>query len=100
MGVAYDTFWHLNPTRMKPIEKAYEMQIEAKQAKANLDAWLTGLYNSHAIASVLNSKNKYPKKPFDIFGKEKPKTPEQEAEEFKEYVRLKALKRKQLEAMG
>lgn len=100
MGVSYETFWHLNPRKLKPIEKAYEMKMESRQAQMNLESWLQGLYVQNAVASVLAKNAKYPKKPFDLFGKEKKKTPEQEAEEFKEYVQQMAIKRKAIKAMG
>lgn len=100
MGVAYETFWHLNPRKMKPIEKAYEMKMEARQNQMNLEGWLDGLYIQNAIASVMSKNAKYPKKPFDMFGTTKPKTPEEEAEEFKRYVEDMAMKRKAIKAMG
>jgi hypothetical protein len=100
MGISYETFWHLNPKKMKPIEKAYEMKMESQQAQMNLEAWLDGLYVQNAVASVLAKNAKYPKKPFELFGAEKKKTPEEEAEEFKRYVEDMAIKRKAIKAMG
>ena len=100
MHVPYDVFWHLNPKKLKPFEKAYEMEMDSRQSASNLNAWIQGMYIQHAIASVLGRNNKYPTKPFDLFGKAKPKTPEQEAEEFKEYAQQMAIKRKALKAMG
>ncbi len=100
MGVPYDTFWHLNPKRMKPIEKAYEMKLEARQNQMNLEAWLFGLYNQNAIASVMGKNNKYPKKPHEMFGTQKKKTPQEEAEEFKRYMEDFAIRRKAAEALG
>lgn len=85
MGVEYSVFWTLNPKKLKPFEKAYSMKLEAKQNRMNLDNWLQGLYNQHAIASVLSKRAKYPQKPFDLFGTSK-KTPQQEADEFMRFM--------------
>ena len=86
MGIPYDTFWHLNPKRMKPIEKAYEMKMDGQQNRMNLEAWVNGLYVQHAIASVLSKRAKYPAKPLELFGKEKPKSPQEEADAFKRFM--------------
>ena len=86
MHVPYDTFWHLNPRKLKPFEKAYEMELESRQNAENLKAWLNGLYNQNAVASVLSKGAKYPKKPFEIFGVKK-KTAIEEGNEFERYVK-------------
>lgn len=85
MGVPYDTFWHLNPKKLKPIEKAYELKLEAQQNRMNLEAWIFGLYNQHAVASVLSKSAKYPQKPLELFGTKK-KTPQEEADEFMRFM--------------
>ena len=86
MHVPYDVFWHLNPKKLKPFEKAYETELEARQTRMNLDAWLHGLYIQHAVASVMSKSAKYPQKPFDIFGTQKKKTPQEEADEFMRFM--------------
>ena len=100
MHVPYELFWHLNPRKLKPFEKAYEMEIESRQNSMNLESWLNGLYNQNAVASVFSKNAKYPTKPFDIFGKQKAKTPEEEFEEFKMYAEQMAIKRKAAKALG
>lgn len=100
MHVPWETFWHLNPKKLKPFEKAYEMEMDSRQRAANLNAWIQGMYEQHAIASIFGKNAKYPSKPFDLFSDAKPKTPEQEAEEFKEYVQQMAIKRKAVKALG
>ncbi len=99
MHVPYDTFWHLNPRKLKPFEKAYEMEMDSRQNAKNLEAWLNGLYNQNAVASVLSKNAKYPKKPFDIFGKQKAKTPEEEAADFKFYAEQMAARIKAAKAL-
>ena len=99
MHVPYELFWHLNPRKLKPFEKAYEMEVESKQNAMNLEAWLNGLYNQNAVASVLSKNANYPTKPFEIFGKQKKKTPEEEAEEFRFYAEQMAIRRKAAKAM-
>ncbi len=86
MHVPYDVFWHLNPRKLKPFEKAYEMDMDSRQNATNLEAWLYGLYNQHAIASVLAKNTKYPKKPFDLFDGKQKKTAVEEGRDFEKYV--------------
>ena len=100
MGVPYDTFWHLNPSKLKPIEKAYEMKMESVHNRMNLEAWVNGLYVQNAVSSIFGKNNKYPTKPYDIFGTEKTLTPEEEFEAFKRYAEDFAMRKKATEAMG
>lgn len=86
MHIPYETFWKLNPTRMKPIERAYELEQEGQQKRLNLAAWISGLYVQRAVASVLSKGARYPAKPIDIFGKEQKLSPEQEADAFKRFM--------------
>lgn len=86
MHVPYEVFWHLNPRKLKPYEKAYEMEMESRQNAMNLEAWLNGLYNQNAVASVFSKNAKYPKKPFDLFGGRK-KTVQEEGMDFERYVK-------------
>lgn len=85
MHVPYEVFWHLNPHKLKPYEKAYEMEMESRQNAMNLEAWLHGLYNQNAVASVFSKSAKYPKKPFDMFSG-KTKTAQEEGMDFERYV--------------
>lgn len=84
MHVSYETFWHLNPRKLKPFEKAYEEQMKTEQERMNLTAWLNGLYVQNAIASVFNKKAKYPSKPFNLSGHKK--TAKEEGMDFERYV--------------
>jgi hypothetical protein len=70
---------------MKPIERAYELKLESQQNRMNLEAWIFGLYNQHAVASVLSKNAKYPQKPLEIFGTKK-KSPQEEADEFMRFM--------------
>lgn len=93
MHVPYEIFWHLNPRKLKPFEKAYELEMEAKQNAENLKAWLNGLYNQNAVASVFSKNAKYPKKPFELFGVKK-KTAQEEGMDFERYVQQFNARRK------
>lgn len=75
----------MNPRKLKPFEKAYEMELESRQSSMNLKAWLEGLYVQNAVASVLSKGAKYPKKPFELFGGKK-KTAQEEGMDFERYV--------------
>jgi len=86
MHVSYEVFWTLNPRKLKPFQKAYEMELESRQNAKNLEAWLYGLYNQNAIASVLCKNSKYPSKPFQMMNGRK-KTVQEEGMDFERYVR-------------
>ena len=61
------------------------MEMESKQNAMNLEAWLHGMYFSHAVASVMSKSAKYPKKPFELFSNHK-KTAQEEGMDFERYV--------------
>ena len=69
------------------------MEIESRQNAENLKAWLNGLYNQNAVASIFSKSAKYPKKPFELFGGKK-KTVQEEGMEFEKYVKLFNARRK------
>lgn len=66
IGVDYDTFWTLNPRKLKFIIKGFEKREEFEAKKADRVAWLQGVYFASAIGSVLNGKKYYPKQPFSM----------------------------------
>lgn len=49
----------------------YEMQKKRDLMSRDYENWLLGMYIQASIASVLDSKNKYPEKPFLIDSKNK-----------------------------
>lgn len=59
IGVEYNLFWTLNPKSLSPFIKAFELQ----QINEDRLCWQSGLYIRLAIASVMDSKVKYPSKP-------------------------------------
>lgn len=67
IGVPYDLFWHLNPTKLKPFMDAYHR----KQREIDAQMWYMGQYVMSALnATVLNAfrdkgaeKGEYFKKP-------------------------------------
>lgn len=51
IGVPYDLFWHLNPTKLKPFMDAYHR----KQREIDAQMWYMGQYFMKALdATVLN----------------------------------------------
>ena len=86
MGISYETFWHLNPKKLQPFEKAMELKQKASQNKLNLTGWVHGLYVQHAIASCLSNGAKYPQKPLDLFGLEEKLTPQEEVAMFERFM--------------
>lgn len=70
MGVQYDLFWRLNPRRLKPFLKSYELRIENKRDMVNFHAWINNLYMGQMIASMFNKGEKYFEEPIDLNVKE------------------------------
>jgi hypothetical protein len=93
MHVPYEVFWHLNPRKLIPFQKAYEIEMESRQNATNLSSWLNGLYIQNAVASIFSKGAKYPQKPFDLFGVQK-KSAEQEGMDFERYVQQFNARRK------
>lgn len=65
MGIDYRTFKHLNPTKLKAYNKAYEMKLERDMQMNDSIAWMNGVYISKAIGVYF--KGKYPDKPMQLF---------------------------------
>jgi hypothetical protein len=99
VGVPYETFWNLNPKKLKPFYKAYQLKLEEK----NNELWLLGAYTYNAIISASPIFNPFAKKgtkplpyldkPFEVAGKKEEiiKVPEQtkiEQERIKGYLFL------------
>ena len=66
IGVPYELFWHLNPTKLKPFYKAFENKRKIRDEE-NWTYW--GYYGMSALSVVLanafskNSQAKYIEKP-------------------------------------
>lgn len=60
IGVDYNLFWELDPNTLKPFTKAFDLRLKVEDAQS----WRAGMYIQQAIASSLNKRAKYPKKPF------------------------------------
>lgn len=61
LGIPEERFWQLNPRKMKPWKKAYEMRLEHEDRIA----WETGRYFMASIGAALNGKpDIYPRLPF------------------------------------
>lgn len=59
MGVDYDLFWTLNPSSLEPFIKAFKL----RQEYIDTLSWSMGQYVQLAVASIMDSKVKYPEKP-------------------------------------
>ena len=66
IGVPYETFWKLNPLSLSAYEKAHKLKAEVKAQEIDSIAWLNGAYVRSAVASALNKKAQYPKKPYGV----------------------------------
>lgn len=73
IGVSYELFWHLNPTKLKPFHTAFENQRKMRDEE-NWMYW--GTYGMSALSVVLasafnkNSQAKYIEKPIYQSAKE------------------------------
>lgn len=72
--MSYETFWHLNPTKLKPFYKAFKIRRKIHDE----EMWMMGMYTVNAVSvSIANSfskkaKAKYIEKPLmDINNTEK-----------------------------
>lgn len=84
IGVDYDLFWTLNPKSLTPFIKAFELK---KQYDDSI-SWLNGVYVQMAVASLLDKKSHYPKKPL-LQENNKQKSIEMTPEEIKERMMRK-----------
>ena len=85
-------YWDGDPWLVKGYREAYKI----KQDEQNTYLWLQGMYNYIGVATALNNgfsntKQEYPKQPFDLHQEEKKKqeTPEEIRERY--YQRFKRM---------
>lgn len=71
LGVDYELFWQLSPSKLIPFVRAYEERKKDRLNEANFIAWISGVYVSHAVAAVLGEGSGYPERPITIFEDEK-----------------------------
>ena len=64
MGVEYSLFYTLNPNKLKPFVKAYELQQQLELDKIYLETWLSGHYVTLAISTALGGE--YPEQPITV----------------------------------
>lgn len=90
MGVDYDTFWRLTPKKLLPFLKAYEERKREELKQINFASWMSGIYVSYSIASVMGDKNIYPERPLPLFESEEDEDSrrKQEAEAFGAYAAM------------
>lgn len=65
IGMTYNEFWFADPYLVRYYREAYNYKRKIK----NEEMWVEGMYFAKAIACCIDSKNKYPEKPIDIFPK-------------------------------
>lgn len=65
IGVDYELFWSLTPKTLQPFIKAFDL----KRKYDDTLNWQLGGYIRDAIGSSLNSKGKYPNKPYSMMNK-------------------------------
>ena len=90
MGVDYNTYWHLSPRKLLPFLKAYEEKKKAELEEMNFASWMSGVYVSYSMASVMGDKNIYPENPLPLFENEEDikERKEKEAEAFGAYAAM------------
>jgi hypothetical protein len=60
--MSYELYWDGRPELVIPYRKADIL----RQKRENNNAWLQGAYIQVAVASTLDKKAKYPKKPLEV----------------------------------
>lgn len=70
-GIAYETFWDINPRIINIYQEDYRRKIEERQKLMDYEAWLRGQYQMASIGAALSKKCKYPKQPFSMQEEEK-----------------------------
>lgn len=66
IGISYEQFWHLNPRKLKPFEKAYKL----RQKQIDGQMWMMGRYVLEAFNVVM--ANSFGKKGTHVQYREKP----------------------------
>lgn len=69
----YETFWHLNPKKLRPFIDAYKIKRNIK----NEEMWMLGLYQKAALECTVGNifkkttekQNEYPARPYTFFDK-------------------------------
>lgn len=66
IGISYETFWHLNPHKLKPFIKAQELKRKIQDEMM----WMMGMYVNNAVSVAVEhnlagrkAKSKYMEKP-------------------------------------
>lgn len=55
---------------MKPFIKAHELRAIEQAEEINFSSWISGIYVSYSLASVLGEGNQYPQEPLLLFKNE------------------------------
>lgn len=89
IGVDYNLFWTLNPAKIKPFIRAFELKEKTKVQNIDSLAWLIGSYVTHSICTAFgDGKVKYPEKPMGIANDETPDEEQARIEkESKEFMK-------------
>jgi hypothetical protein len=67
-GIPEDRFWHMNPRKLEPYDKAYELRQTDWKRKVEIEAWAHGMYVHRAIGCVFSKPAQpYPQKPDSLF---------------------------------
>lgn len=91
IGVPYELFWHLNPTKLIPFIKAYGQ----KQQERSDEMWMMGQFVMAALdATVCNmmpfvkrkGKGKYPEKPYRVIPMTEEERRQEEDKELQKFL--------------
>lgn len=66
MGVDYNLFWTLNPRKLQPFIKSFEMKQKINIETINYQTWLQGIYFGRAVVATLDKNVEYFDKPIDF----------------------------------
>lgn len=68
IGIDYNLFWTLNPSKIKPFIRAFELKEKRKSSEMDTLAWDIGSYVLQALGAMLDSNTHYPHEP-NIYSK-------------------------------
>lgn len=77
IGVDYDLFWSLNPRKLQPFVKSFEMKQKIETEYINFQTWLQGIYFGRALVASLDKKQEYFNEPINFEKNKKRKSQEE-----------------------
>lgn len=86
-GIPEERFWHMNPWKLEPYEKAEELEMQRWKRRLEVEAWAHGMYVHRAIGCAFSKPSQpYPNKPESLFSDTREGVGLTDAEKFYAYM--------------